>query len=142
MDIGNVALRKKEVVLKPKAKAWMWFSRYIRKKSADESGLTTCVTCGKPDHWKNLQAGHFIDGRNNSVLFDERLVHVQCFHCNSKRPGCLAGNKVIYTLYMLTLGYDLNDILGFEHLKFKIKKITKQEFEEIADKYERKFNEL
>ena len=34
------------------------FSQYIRLKDSKD-GIGTCVTCGKQDHWKNLQAGHF-----------------------------------------------------------------------------------
>ena len=34
------------------------FSQYIRlKNSVDE--ISTCFTCGKQDHWKKLQNGHF-----------------------------------------------------------------------------------
>jgi hypothetical protein len=36
-----------------------------------------------------------------------------------KFRGCLAGNKVMYTLYMSTLGYTLEEINQFELMKFK-----------------------
>ena len=63
--------------------AWSTFSEYIRRRAADWKGSVICVTCGKQAHWKDgMQAGHFIPGRNNSILFDERGVHVQCVGCN------------------------------------------------------------
>ena len=83
-----------------KNKAWSLVSRYVRRLNADYNGYVTCVTCGVKKHWKEMHAGHFVDGRNNTVLFDERLIHPQCFHCNSKHPGCLTGNKIQYVLYM------------------------------------------
>ena len=35
----------------------------------------------------NLQAGHFIPGREDSILFDPACVHAQCYRCNVKRSG-------------------------------------------------------
>jgi len=34
------------------------FSQYIRLKDS-VGGYATCFTCGKKDHWKKLQNGHF-----------------------------------------------------------------------------------
>lgn len=126
---------KKSPLRKAKDKAWSVFSKYIRFKYADKDGYCQCVTCGVIKHWKEIHAGHFIDGRNNSVLFDERLVHPQCFHCNSKRPGCLNGNKVAYTLFMLKKGHTSSDIAVFEGLKHKVKKMRIADFKDIEDKY-------
>jgi hypothetical protein len=33
-------------------------------------------------HWKQLQAGHAIGGRNNAVLFDADICRPQCVACN------------------------------------------------------------
>lgn len=70
-----------------KALAWKAFSVMIRKSKANHHGFGVCVTCPpkkaiKP--WRELQAGHFVAGRGNSVLFDERLVHPQCLTAESK----------------------------------------------------------
>ena len=119
---------------KAKEKAWRIFSKYIRLKYADRNGYVKCVTCGKRDHYKNLHAGHFIDGRNNSILFNERLVFPQCFHCNSKLMGCLAGNKVSYTLFMLKR-YSKKQIEEFESMKFQTKKMGISDFKDIEEKY-------
>ena len=64
-----------------KKKAWSAFSIYIRKKYSNDE-IVSCYTCGKVNHWKSMQAGHAIGGRNNAVLFNEDLVRPQCVGCN------------------------------------------------------------
>ena len=79
-----------------KKKCWKIFSEYIRRKYANKRGYAVCVTCGVKKHWKELQAGHFIDGRTNAILFNEECVHPQCVKCNIY----LSGNKVEYFRFM------------------------------------------
>ena len=95
---------KKTERQKAKDKAWDAFSAYIRTRdclrftgSPDEG---KCVTCSRPYPYKSLQAGHFIQGRGNAVLFDERLVYSQCFGCNGNPPYGKGGNYVEYFLFM------------------------------------------
>lgn len=70
-----------------KKKAWNTFSLWIRTKYADWKGYVACVTCGVTKPIKAMQAGHFIAGRMNSILFDERGVHPQCYSCNIGKHG-------------------------------------------------------
>ena len=74
-----------------KTKAWNMFSKYIRTRDCLATrgtvGEGVCVTCGKRYHFKELQAGHEIGGRNNSILCDEELVNAQCRGCNSYGNG-------------------------------------------------------
>jgi len=91
-----VKKRSKSTKAKLKKKTWDMFSKYIRMKYADENGYAKCITCGKIKHWRELQAGHYIDGRSNAVLFEEDLVHCQCFSCNCM----LHGNKSEYASFM------------------------------------------
>jgi hypothetical protein len=80
-----------------KTSAWIWFSRYIRAKDADEDGMTECVTCGAQKHWKELHAGHFIPKKRGlSIYFVEANVHPQCPACNTYNGGML----IEYTRYM------------------------------------------
>jgi len=136
--------RKKKKPKSPKAlakdKAWNAFSRYIRKSYSDDLGYVQCVTCGIQKQWTGecMQAGHFIDSRNNTVLFDERIVYPQCYSCNIPKKG----NKVSYTIFMNKLGHSMEEIEEFESLKFKTKKMTTQDFEEVAETYDAKFNAL
>ena len=104
-----------------KDKAWKAFSLYIRTRDKK------CVTCktGKAD-----QAGHFIDGRNNAVLFSEKGVHGQCYHCNVG----LKGNKLEYFIFMeKTYGREVIDQL-MEESKQTIQ-YKPFHFLEIAEKY-------
>lgn len=86
---------KKLSVAKLKKKVWSEFSKYIRNKYA-VNGKVMCVTCGVWKDINEMQAGHFISGRRNSVLFDERNVHPQCYACNI----CKHGNTVNYFRFM------------------------------------------
>jgi hypothetical protein len=88
--------QKKETLSSQKKKTWHEFSKFIRLRDA-RNGYCTCVTCGAIKTWKTMQAGHFISGRTNSVLFEEKLVHAQCPACNIFKHG----NYVNYTLFML-----------------------------------------
>lgn len=114
-----------------KVKAWKLFSEYIRRGSADSEGYASCVTCGDRKRWQDLSAGHFIDSRNNTVLFDEELVYPQCYRCNV----ILSGNKVKYTLYMLSQGHSKDQIEEFCTMKHKTKKVSLYEYEELITKY-------
>ena len=76
-----------------------------------------------------MQSGHFIDSRNNTVLFDEKLVFPQCVACNMFKKG----NKVNYTLFMLRQGYSAEEITEMVNKKFKTKKISDGEYLDMID---------
>ena len=57
------------------------FSLFIRKRFA-KNEIAECVTCGKKDHWKKLQAGHFISRKHYSTRWCPINVQVQCSRCN------------------------------------------------------------
>ncbi len=62
------------------------FSQYIRlKDSIDE--IATCITCGKQDHWKKLQNGHFMSRKHYTTRWDDVNCQVQCAGCNVFRYG-------------------------------------------------------
>lgn len=96
---------KKSSKSKAKEKAWKAFSEYIRTRDclrfSGSPDLGMCVTCKIARPFKELQAGHFIQGRSNSVLFDERIVYSQCFSCNGNPPYGKGGNYVEYYVFML-----------------------------------------
>lgn len=78
---------KKTERQKAKEKCWESFSRYIRTRDCIRFSGTPdegkCITCNRQYEFKKLQAGHFIQGRGNSVLFDDRLVYSQCLTADS-----------------------------------------------------------
>jgi len=70
---------------------WKYFSRYIRTRDCIATTGTLnrgrCITCGQVFDFKDLQAGHAIPGRHNSILYDEELVNAQCKFCNGYGGG-------------------------------------------------------
>lgn len=108
------------------------FSEYIRKRKAVNE-FAECVTCGKVDHWKDLQAGHFMSRKHYSTRWDERNVEVQCMACNVFRYG----EQYKFSKY---LGTELSDELlskSRETVKF-----PNWELIEMIEIYKNKLNEL
>lgn len=129
---------KKKASKRPlKAKAWRLFSEYIRRKYSDENGNCECVTCGKIDHWSELQAGHSVSGRTNSVLFVEDIVHPQCVRCNI----FMGGNYERYTLFMIDM-YGRAKYEELLDLKNVSVKISVTDLEEICVKYKSLIDQL
>lgn len=96
------------------------FSTYIRRKDAIDD-IATCVTCGKKDHYKKLQCGHFMSRSNYSTRWDENNVGVQCYGCNISRSG----EQFKFSLY---LGNKLS-----EEMLIKSKQTVKFADEDIID---------
>ena len=130
---------------KAKERAWKSFSEYIRTRDCIRfTGDKTegmCITCKRGFTYKQLQAGHFVGGRGNAVLFDERLVYSQCGHCNQKPPMGLGGNYAMYALFMIDeWGRETTE--EFLRLKGTTKVYKAYDFEEIEVKYKTKLREL
>ena len=62
------------------------FSVYIRLREA-KNEVAECFTCGKQDHYKKLQNGHFQSRKHYSTRWDEINCQVQCSGCNVFRYG-------------------------------------------------------
>jgi len=108
------------------------FSQYIRLRYS-KNEIAECVTCGKKDHWKKLQAGHFMSRSNYSTRWDENNVQVQCVGCNVYKSG----EQYKYSLY---LGNNLS-----EELYIKSKQIVKfadVELIDMIDYYKQQVNVL
>jgi len=104
------------------------FSKYIRLKDS-KNGIGTCVTCGKKDYWKNLQAGHFMSRKHYSTRWDEDNVKIQCSACNVFRYG----EQFLFSKY---LGNNLSDKLL--NKSRNIVKFTNIELEEMILHYSNK----
>lgn len=65
------------------------FSIYIRMRGADHQGMAQCFTCGKKDHWKKLQCGHFQSRSKHSLRWDSETgnCQIQCVKCNMFNQG-------------------------------------------------------
>lgn len=104
------------------------FSQYIRRKDAIDE-IATCVTCGKKDHWKKLQNGHFMSRRHYSTRWDENNVGVQCYGCNITNQGM----QYAFSKYLTKFDNNLPD-----NLLIKSKQIVKfadVDLIEMIDKY-------
>ena len=62
------------------------YSKYIRQRDAVNE-IATWFTCGKRDHWKRLQNGHFQSRKHYSTRWDETNCQVQCAGCNVFKYG-------------------------------------------------------
>ena len=56
--------------------------KYVRLKAANSNGYCVCWTCGKSEHWKEMQGGHFIERGKTATKLMEENVHCQCRSCN------------------------------------------------------------
>jgi hypothetical protein len=118
-----------------KQKAWTEFSRMIRLEAVDlKTGLVSCVTCSRKALWNDgMQAGHFIDGRYNSVIFYERGVHVQCYACNI----IYNGRKDEYFLYM-EKSYGREEIDKQMRMKWENVSFTRDQLEDMRKEFKRR----
>ena len=62
------------------------FSLYIRRRQS-VNGIVKCFTCGKSDHWQNMDCGHFQSRKHYATRWDEKNCQVQCKGCNVFRYG-------------------------------------------------------
>lgn len=62
------------------------FSLYIRRRQS-VNGIVKCFTCGKSDHWRNMDCGHFMSRKHYATRWDEKNCQVQCKGCNVFRYG-------------------------------------------------------
>lgn len=122
--------RKKVTITKIKAKAWSEFSLFIRLKYSDVYGMAVCYTCGAKKHYKSLQAGHGIGGRNNAVLFMEEVVRPQCAGCN-----LFGGGKYSIFTEKLIGEYGAEKYAEFVRESNKEKKMTVLDYQAVFEAY-------
>jgi uncharacterized C2H2 Zn-finger protein len=109
------------------------FSKYIRLRDADDNGYCRCISCGKVFHWKDGDAGHYINRKHMSVRWDEMNVHAQCRACNRFDEG----NGPGYTQgLMKKYGPEVLDLLLYK--KFQTSKLTDFEVECLIKHYNEK----
>lgn len=121
-----------------KEKVWKEFARYIKVRDADTNGYVKCCTCKVQMHWRESQAGHFVCGRNNTVLFDDRIVHAQCARCN----GFGGGEQYKYSLFMMEKGYTREELEELNNLKFATKKFSREELNEMHKTYKEEADKI
>lgn len=85
---STITKRKPPTIPKLKAKAATLLQKLVRMKAAKPDGLCKCVTCGREDHWKTMDGGHFISRTYSYHVLREENVHPQCKRCNRFFTGC------------------------------------------------------
>jgi hypothetical protein len=122
-----------------------YFSPYIRQRDAlalhKEKGTdpdyAMCCSCGWVQHWKKMDAGHYISRGYKSILYDERNVNAQCKRCN----GFKQGNASDYRKFLINK-YSEEVVEELEALKFKIRQYRPPELEEMIETYKEKLKQL
>jgi hypothetical protein len=114
-----------------------WFSLYIRLRHATDTGLAQCYTCGKIDHYKKLQCGHFLSRRHHATRWNETNCQVQCVKCNMYEQGMQwqFGLK-------LEANYGDGTVKELEYLANTIAKLTRVDYKENITYYKTFVNKL
>lgn len=115
-------------------KLWKIVSDYIRERDN-----WTCFTCGRQGEGSAIHAGHFIpsgvSGKNNTLNWDERNIHAQCFHCNVNLGGW--GEK--YT-EMMELKYGKDVVECLRKRRFKVDPV--KDWKSLTEEYKEKLEAL
>ena len=117
--------KKQKTVAKLREEAAILLQKLVRMKAADENGLASCVTCGKRQHYKEMDGGHFISRKWTATKLVEENIHPQCKGCN--RYG--SGRHDDYSLYMV----DTYGIEMVRELNDKKRELCKQNRIELED---------
>jgi len=124
-------------------KADKLFSKFIKKRDADERGNIKCPCCDLTYNLKDktpsgdyiVQALHFVSRGVYSLRYDERQVKAGCCYCNKDMhdfPLGIAYKKFRDKLY-LELG--VGEVWMMEAEKRNINKLSHADLEEIIEKY-------
>ena len=92
-----------------------------RLEESDTHGYCECITCGKVDHHKRMDAGHFISRSYLATRYERNNVWPQCKRCNMY----LAGDPSRYR-------DNLIKIVGEE----EVKRLEKKKYETVIFKRE------
>jgi len=120
------ASRKQKSVAQLKKECDKWWSLYVRVRDSDAQGIAECITCGAKKPYKELQCGHFISRRVNSLRFLDENTHAQCYACNVMRYG----EQYNYAK-QIDLRYGDGKAEELHNRRFETHKFTREELQEI-----------
>ena len=118
--------KKQKSVAKLREEAAVLLQKLVRMKAADENGFATCVTCGKRQHYTEMDGGHFISRGWKATKLVEENVHPQCKGCNQYASG----KHDDYALYMVDT-YGIEMVRELNDKKRELCKQNRIELEEI-----------
>lgn len=111
-------------------KALQTLQKLARIAAANDNGFCQCVSCGKWEHYKDMDGGHYIaKGHSSYWALREENVHPQCKGCNGygMRYGSSANE---YTLWMIDY-YGRDFIDDMHDKKRELVKLSKSDYVEM-----------
>lgn len=121
--------KKRDTVAKLSEKAAVLLQKLVRLKASDDNGICECVTCGKRDHYKKMQGGHFIQRTVGNTKLMEENIHPQCPYCN--QHGMKTATGVLdYRRFMVEM-YGESFVQELEQAKHKPHKWNRLELEDM-----------
>ena len=129
--VDKVAVRKRKSNAKLLDECAVLMQKIVRMKAAihAKNAYIHCVTCGKQDHWKEMQGGHWISRTWTVHKVCEENIHPQCVSCNKYRPERVADD---YTMYMVDM-YGIDWVEDMVRAKHEICKRPRQEITDLKD---------
>lgn len=122
----------KSTVCSYKKTVWDSCALYVKLRDCSNDGMVKCCTCEKVGHYTSFDAGHFVPGRGNEVLYDDTHIFPQCAGCNCKGGGEQYKFGVFLQKKYGYSQYDLDEILSMRH---RIRKFTLDELRIINKRY-------
>jgi hypothetical protein len=115
-----------------------YFSLFIRLRSATDTGLCQCITCGTIKHYKSMQNGHFQSRRFLATRWSEEgNCEVQCQKCNIWEQGM----QFRFSIY-IDSKYGEGTAEHLEGLARTTIKISRIDYEEKISYYKKAVNKL
>lgn len=132
-------MQRKPTITQLKKKLLPLFSKWVRLKAVKEARneYIACCSCGQVGHWKNMDAGHFVNRRHSATLFDPRNVNPQCRPCNRYDEGNASG----YARYLIGK-YGPGIIDELNAARSRTHKFTVDELEALIAATKQKLKEL
>lgn len=113
------------------------FSVFIRLRDANANGYVRCISCGKIQHWKDVDNGHYVNRKHLSTRWHEKNCNAQCRECNRFDEG----NPLGYSRG-LEKKYGPSVMVELDILKHQISKLSEFEGKLLIKYYSEKVKEL
>lgn len=139
IEVTSVRGLKSDLV----AKADKLFADFIKKRDADENGITTCICCNNKFHIDEKTGGgdsvvnalHFMERTVYSLRYDERQVHAGCCYCNIDMHLHPEGVAYQQMLDKMILKVGIGNVWRMQSQKRSINKFSHSDLDEIIKKY-------
>lgn len=113
------------------------FSEFIRLRDANANGYVRCISCGKINHWKEVDCGHYVNRKHLSTRWHEKNCNAQCRACNRFDEGNMLG----YTKGLVKK-YGPSVLDELDMLKHQVSKLSDFEGKLLIKHYQDKVKEL